>query len=245
MINIKNLSVKIEDNALLSGLNLEIKQGEFWAILGKNGTGKTTLLQTLAGFLKYNTGSIQINGQELSNINILSRAQDISYLPQLLESSLNCTVKQSISYGRYPWHKIKKESDEDNLQIESAIQIMDLTEIKNKNIQEISGGELRKVEIATVLAQDSKIMMLDEPLNHLDVSYRFILMKLLKKLSQNKTVIIITHDIQYVSEYCTHALMLLDKNQPIFGKTSDIMTQNNLTKMLGISLPSNFMEKAL
>jgi len=245
MINIKNLSVKNNDNILIKGLNLKINQGEFWAILGKNGTGKTTLLHTLAGFLKYSVGSIQVDGQDLNNLNILSRAQEISYLPQLLESSLNCTVKQAISYGRYPWHKIIKNSAEDCIHIETAIKRMNLNAIENKSIQEISGGELRKVEIATVLAQDSKIMMLDEPLNHLDMSYRFILMKLLKKLSQNKTIIIITHDIQYVNEYCTHALLLLDKCQPIFGKTSDIMTHKNLTKMLGFSLPSNFMEKVL
>lgn len=245
MIEIKNLSVKNRDKKLLYDLNLTINKGEFWAILGKNGTGKTTLIKTLAGFLGYSKGSIQINNQEISAYSILSKAQHVSYLPQSLESSLNCSIEKSISYGRYPWHTNIHGALNDEAIIDKAISDMDLQAIKHKSIQQISGGELRKVEIATVLAQDSEIMMLDEPLNHLDLSFRFKLMELLKQLSTNKTILMVTHDIQYVPEYCTHALMLIEESQPIFGKISDIMTTKNINKMLGLSLPSKFLEKSL
>ena len=245
MIEIKNLCVKNRDEKLLYDLNLSINKGEFWAVLGKNGTGKTTLIKTLAGFLDYSKGSILINNLEISAYSILSKAQHISYLPQSLESSLNCSIEQSVSYGRYPWHTSKQNTITDKTIIDKAISHMDLTAIKHKNIQQISGGELRKVEIATILAQDSEIMMLDEPLNHLDLSFRFKLMELLKQLSTNKTILMVTHDIQYVLEYCTHALMLIEDKQPIFGEISDIMTVENINKMLGISLPNKFLEKTL
>jgi iron complex transport system ATP-binding protein len=245
MINIKNLSVKNRDEKLLNHLDLTINKGEFWAILGKNGTGKTTLIKTLAGFLDYTNGSILINNQEIKTYNILSKAQHISYLPQSLESSLNCSIEQSVSYGRYPWHTNKQDMFKDKILIDKALRDMGLNAIKHKNIQQLSGGELRKVEIATVLAQDSTIMMLDEPLNHLDLSFRFKLMELLKQLSTNKTILMVTHDIQYVHEYCTHALMLIEESQPIFGKISDIMTAKNINKMLGLSLPIKFLENSV
>jgi iron complex transport system ATP-binding protein len=245
MIEVKNLLLNNDDNKLLCQLSLTINKGEFWAILGKNGTGKTTLLKTLAGFLDFSKGNIMINGQKISDFDILSKAQHISYLSQSLESSLNCSIEESVSYGRYPWHTSKKQINDDTAVTDKALKDMDLYTIKHKNIQQISGGELRKVEIATVLSQDSEIMMLDEPLNHLDLSFRFKLMQLLKQLSTNKTILMVTHDIQYVHEYCTHGIMLIEENQPIFGKISDIMTTENINKMLGLSLPNKFLEMPL
>ena len=93
--------------------------------------------------------------------------------------------------------------------------------------------------------RDSEIMMLDEPLNHLDLSFRFKLMKLLKQLSTNKIILMVTHDIQYVQEYCTHAILLIENSQPIYGKISDTMTTQNINKMLGLSLPDKFLDNSL
>jgi iron complex transport system ATP-binding protein len=241
MIQIKDLNIEMNGKTLISGLNAQFKTGEFWAVLGKNGTGKTTLLHTMAGFLKYSNGSILINNSELKSLNVLARAQNISFLPQILEASLNCTVKQSISYGRYPWYKNKFSQELENKAVNDAITAMELDDIQSKSIQQISGGELRKVEIATILAQDSEVMMLDEPLNHLDLSFRFKLMKLLQQLSNNKTVIVVTHDIQYVKEYCSHVIMLFENKQSLIGKVDELMTTDNLNKMLGLSLPERFI----
>ncbi len=236
MISVKKLTLKNQERTLISNLSIDFNQGEFWAIIGKNGTGKTTLLNTLAGFIAYQQGCITIDNQEISTLGSLSKAQQIAFLPQLLEASLDCTVKQSIAYGRYPWHKNSDIKQQDSRIIQRAIQQMQLESIQDKSIQQISGGELRKVEIATVLAQDSKILMLDEPLNHLDISMRYRLMDQLNKLIKNKTIIIVTHDIQYVQQYCTHVLMLQDNTETIFGNVSEIMTNKNLNKYLEIPL---------
>ncbi|HHL31699.1 MAG TPA: ABC transporter ATP-binding protein [Oceanospirillales bacterium] len=241
MIEIKDLSINMNGETLISGLNARLNTGEFWAVLGKNGTGKTTLLHTMAGFLKYQYGSIQINNNELKSLNVLVRAQNISFLPQIFEASLNCTVRQSIAYGRYPWYKSKFLQEQETKAVNDAITAMELNDIQHKSIQQISGGELRKVEIATILAQDSEVMMLDEPLNHLDLSFRFKLMKLLQQLSKNKTVIVVTHDIQYVKEYCSHVIMLFENKQSLIGKVDELMTSDNLNKMLGLSLPERFI----
>ncbi|MBL4773164.1 MAG: ABC transporter ATP-binding protein [Alcanivoracaceae bacterium] len=245
MITIKDLSIENHKKKLITKLNVQFKKGEFWAILGKNGTGKTSLIHTMAGFLSYKNGSIKINDQELKSLNILSRAQNISLLPQMLEANLGCTVEQSISYGRYPWYKNSFDKEIEEQAINFAIEAMELDDLRNENIQQISGGELRKVEIATILAQNSEIMMLDEPLNHLDLSFRYKLMELLKQLNTNKIIIIVTHDIQYVQEYCSHVIMLLEDSHTIIGTSNDIMTKENLNKMLGTSLPNKFIKKTL
>ena len=239
MITVKDLSIKLAGNTLLENLNLEIKEGEFWAVIGKNGTGKTTLLHCIAGILPIDKGDVLIDTIRMSEINHLIRAQYLSLLPQTQESSLNCTVKQAISYGRYAWHK--NHNNDDEIFIRNALQEMELENLANKSIQQLSGGELRKVEIATILAQDSTIMLLDEPLNHLDLPFRVKLMQKLKRLSQNKAIIMVTHDIQYVQQYCSHVLMLNGKNQLRAGEVNNVLTESNLTKILGIQSPETVL----
>lgn len=247
MIAVDHLSLYHQANhhnrCLISDLTLAFNKGEFWAILGKNGTGKTTLLHTLAGINADEAGSIKIDQHELNTLDVLTRAQKIALLPQTNEPGLNCTVEQSISYGRYPWHKHGNDYEYEKKIIESAINIMELDLIRHSSIQKISGGELRKVEIATILAQNSDCLMLDEPLNHLDLAFRLKLMRELKHLSGNKVIIMITHDIQYVQQFCTNVLMLLDNGQNICGTTAEVMTDKNLNKMFGMTINENFLKQ--
>ena len=234
MIVTQDLSIEIAKKTLVSNLSIKFNSGEFWSIIGKNGTGKTSLLNNLAGFNDYEQGSITIDNQEIDGLDSLTRAQKISFLPQLLETGLDCTVKQSIAFGRYPWHKHASKKKQERQITNQVIAKMQLESIQDKSIQKISGGELRKVELATVLAQDSKIMMLDEPLNHLDIAMRYHLMEHLKTLNENKIIIIVTHDIQYVQQYCTHVLMLQDGAKVKFGSVTEMMTEENLYENLGI-----------
>lgn len=235
-MKVKQLTLSCHERVLIDDLSVEMKKGEFWAILGQNGSGKTTLLQTLAGFKPYSTGEVQLDSKELKSYSPLFRAQKIAYLSQLLESGLNCTVQQSVSYGRYAWHLSPLQYKQDEEKIQKALIAMKLEKLKEKNIQQISGGELRKVEIATLLAQDSDIFMLDEPLNHLDMAFRFHLMKILKEKSKNKLIIMVTHDIHYVQAYCSNVIMLLNQGQTLLGTTKEILTPNNISTMLDIKL---------
>ncbi len=239
MIEIQGLSLKMDEQLLLSNFSLRIEKGQFWAILGKNGAGKTTLLHTLAGLQAYSQGSITIDRFELKSLEYLSRAQLVSLLPQVQESSLDCSVQQAVSYGRYAWHK----NTTPNLEIiTQALGDMELTSLAKKSIMALSGGELRKVELATILAQDSDVMLLDEPLNHLDLAFRYKLMQILKELSQKKAIIMVTHDIQYVQQYCSHIIMFCGESKVFSGKIKDVLTEKNLTKMLGTELPKSLLK---
>jgi iron complex transport system ATP-binding protein len=241
MIEVKNLSLESNKEILISDLNIDFRPEEFWAILGNNGTGKSTLLETLAGFKSINQGKITINGKALFSFSPLQRAQKISFLTQATEASLNCTVEQNLSYARYPWHQKPIDKQKDRAIIESVMQVMDLQHLRDKNIQQISGGELRKVEIATALVQDSDVLMLDEPLNHLDLAFRIKLMSHLQQLSRKKTIIMVTHDIQYVQKYCSNVIMILNDKKTLVGQVKTLLTAENLTKMLGIPAP-NFIK---
>jgi len=237
MIQVKDLSINVNKRSLIYGLNIDFKLGEFWAVLGNNGTGKSTLLETLGGFKAISQGQIKINNKPLSSFNSLLRAQKISFLTQITEASLNCTVEQNLSYARYPWQQHRMDQQKDNSVIKSVMEVMELQHLKDKNIQQISGGELRKVEIATALVQDSDVIMLDEPLNHLDLAFRIKLMQHLQQLSRHKIIIMVTHDIQYVQKYCSNVIMILNDKQTLHGEVKTTLTPENLSKMLGISVP--------
>ncbi|MCB1605194.1 MAG: ABC transporter ATP-binding protein [Xanthomonadales bacterium] len=234
MIEINQLSLKIENKTLIKNLSLQLNKGDFWAIVARNGIGKTTLLKTIAGFTSSEPSCVKIKGRNITEYSVLERAQNISYLSQLQDEGLDCTVKQAVSYGRYPWHKFKLDNSDETKLIKKALMDMDLQDLQNRSLKKLSGGELRKVDIATILAQNSEIMILDEPLNHLDVAFRYHLMKLLKNLSQKKLIIMVTHDIQYVKEYCSHVLMISNKGKGISGKVSEIMTAENVKNILEI-----------
>lgn len=237
MIEVKNLNLEVNNDLLISDITIDFKPGEFWAILGNNGTGKSTLLETLAGFKSINQGKIKVDGNNLSSFNPLQRAQKISFLTQATEASLNCTVEQNLSYARYPWHQKPVEKQKDKAIMESVMQVMDLQHLRDKKIQQISGGELRKVEIATALVQDSDVLMLDEPLNHLDLAFRIKLMTHLQQLSCKKIIIMVTHDIQYVQKYCSNVIMILNDKKTLVGQVKTLLTAENLTTMLGVSAP--------
>jgi len=239
MIKVSNLNIDIDQKNLISHLNISFNKGEFWAILGKNGIGKTTLLHTLSGLINYEIGNILVDNKELKSLNPLNRAQKIALLSQHMETGLDCTVQQTIAYGRYPWSKFKFPNNQEQSIVNKAINQLKLNGLKQKSIQKLSGGELRKVEMATVLAQNTDILLLDEPLNHLDLSFRIELMNLLKKLSHKKTIIMVTHDIQYVQAYCSNVLFIQNNGQVVHGRVTDLMNAANINKMLEINLPKN------
>ncbi|GEQ85976.1 ABC transporter ATP-binding protein [Patiriisocius marinistellae] len=227
----KNLSIgypsKKGDTIIAEGLHFELKKGELIGLVGSNGIGKSTLLRTLSATQLPLNGSIILNGSDISENTSLQRATQLSLVLTEAPASKNLTVLELISLGRQPhtsW--MGTLTPLDLTKIEEAIEATDLVELQNKNCYELSDGQLQRVYIARALAQDTPIIILDEPTTHLDLYHRAYILKLLKKLAveKQKTILFSTHEIDI-------AIQLAD--------TMMVMTVNNLA----IGSPCKLIEK--
>ena len=228
MMKLNKVSVFQGGKSLINELSVEFRPGEFWGIIGKNGAGKSTLLNVLAGLFSHYKGEIQIGGQPLNQVNHRTRAQKISYLLQEQEPCLAFLVEEAIGMGRFPWLTSKQQDAQITTDVMALCQINNL---RGRSILKLSGGERRKVEIGTCLAQKSDWLLLDEPLNHLDVVYQKHIMQVFKKYSQIHSVIMVCHDIQAVKHYCSHVLMLLGNDCYLSGTSATILSKTNLNKL--------------
>ena len=227
-----NLQVQIANTLVCKNLNLSFNTGENWAILGMNGCGKTTLLHTLAGLLPAASGNININN---ANINTLSRrevAQQLSLLMQHQEDHFPASVMETILIGRHPHLKNWQwESDEDKKIATEALTLVGLKNFANRSIHTLSGGERQRIALATLLTQQTKIRLVDEPVNHLDIHQQHEVMKILTSNNNEMTTLFVLHDINLANKYCDHALLIFGNGETLHGSCENILTENNLTKL--------------
>ncbi len=227
MISIKQLDVIRDEKVLLQGLDVTFEKGQFWGILGRNGLGKTTLLHQMAGLLPSRNQSIHIDGMPLEAIDIQARARQISYLLQIQEPCLDCSVSQAIAMGQFAWQAKHNEAEA----VDELMTMLKISHLKDRSLLHLSGGERRKVELATCLAQKSPHLILDEPLNHLDCVYQQFLMRLLVKQSQHQSVVMVCHDVTAIQAHCTHVLLLLAKDCYLAGESATILNDKNLQRL--------------
>ena len=212
---------KIQTNIIGSNINLSLETGKLIALVGQNGIGKSTLLRTLAAIQKPLSGDVSLNNKNIKDYSNLELSQNLSLvLTERLPPS-NLTVFEIIALGRQPYTNwIGKLSDADLLQINKAIETTNIEHLIHKKNYEISDGQLQIVLIARALAQDTPLIILDEPTTHLDLLHKATLLKLLKKLSSetNKCILFSTHDIdlaiQLVDEIIVITPTKIIQNQP-------------------------------
>lgn len=231
LLETQNLTLRISKNTLCENLNLQVKHGEIWGILGSNGSGKTTLLKTFAG-LHIAKGEIRLNGKSLSSTPIKEMAQIVGILFQESRDVFPLTVSEYCSSGRYPHlNYLGWETTEDRHILQQALIDMELTALSTQNILTLSGGERRRLSIATLLAQSPQLYLLDEPTNHLDLRYQIKILNHFQKLAQSKSVSIIMslHDINLAAHYCDRILLLLGNGQYLSGTTKNMLNEENLS----------------
>jgi iron complex transport system ATP-binding protein len=231
MITLKTHQLKIEvgKKQICHSLSVDFKGGEFWVLLGNNGSGKTTLLHTLAGLQSATKGNILLS-DDLQEIEISARSlrkQIAKRLGLLLQSTIEktpTTVFEAVLTGRYahikPW---SWEKNTDYAICLEAIKHMHLEALQSRFTNTLSGGESRRVAIATILAQHPKIYLLDEPINHLDLPHQIRVLNHFRQLANQGNIVIASmHDINLAYLFCDHALMLLNQNQILSGHKHDI-----------------------
>ncbi len=215
ILSTSNLSIgytaKKEKNYIAQNIDLQLQSGKLVALIGANGIGKSTLLRTLTAIQKPLSGTIFLNEKEIQTYNSLELAQKLSLvLTEKLPPS-NLTVFELIALGRQPYTNwVGKLSEEDNVKIQEAMQLTQISHLATKKHYEISDGQLQKALIARALAQDTPLIILDEPTTHLDLLHKVAVFKLLKKLAHEtqKCILFSTHDIDMAIQLSDEIILM-------------------------------------
>jgi iron complex transport system ATP-binding protein len=230
------LSLRIGDRSLVSGLDWHIEAGQCWCIIGRNGVGKSTLLRTLAGLRQPDAGSVILRGRALSDWPVLELARERAYLPQGRSDAFGYRVIETVLAARHPWHDTGYwDADADYEAAHAALRALDVGELAERDVRTLSGGERQRVAIAAVLAQDTPLLLLDEPANALDLAHQISVMDLLARLcrKERKAVILVSHDLNLSHSVASHALLLMGGGQWQAGPVAEVMQAPLLSRCLG------------
>ncbi|MCI2804048.1 iron ABC transporter ATP-binding protein [Staphylococcus pettenkoferi] len=225
MISVNNLTKTIEQRPILQDINVDIHKGQLTTIIGPNGAGKSTLLSAITRLTDYDQGTITIDEHSIDDYKSNDLAKKLSILKQTNITELNITVEQLVQFGRFPYSKgrLKKEDKE---KIQEALSLLNLTEIKDRYIKTLSGGQRQRAYVAMTIAQDTEYILLDEPLNNLDMKHAVQIMQILRHLAHhyNKTIVVVIHDINFASCYSDHIIAIKD-GQTFISDTKDKVVQ--------------------
>ncbi len=234
MLDIINITVGYKHFPVLKELSLRIQENEFLGIIGPNGSGKSTLLRTICGILHPWNGKILLQGKELSHLTKREIARRIGYVPQVSSFAFPFTCEEVVLMGRYAHDGHRKRDYE---VAKWAMELTDILPLKERKINELSGGELQRVVIARALAQEPKILLLDEPTVHLDINHRIETFKLLRKFkSQGITIITVLHDLNLASEYSERVVVINDGKVVYDGLPQDIIDKEIIKRIYGIDV---------
>jgi iron complex transport system ATP-binding protein len=237
MIEVKGLGFSYTDRPLLSGLGFEVRQGSFLAVAGPNGAGKSTLVNLLWGALKPQSGTIHIDGRAIQDYSSAEVARKVSVVRQEFVPVFGYSVLETVLMARTPYYgAFGFETAEDRRIAAEALAATDTSELALRPLSEISGGERQRVFIARAMAQQTPIMLLDEPTSFLDLRHQVQVYDLLKKMQveEGKTVIAITHDINLAGQYCDEVLLLAGNSAYFRGRPSEVFRPEIVEKVFGV-----------
>lgn len=230
------LEVRIAGRQVCEGLDVSFGAGETWAVLGRNGAGKTTLLHTLAGLRPCQSGAVLVEGRDLGMWEPKALARRRGVLFQDSQDTFPATVLETVLTGRHPHLSFwAMESAADRALAEAALRAVDLAAAGPRLVTTLSGGERRRVAIATLLAQDPAVWLLDEPSNHLDLHHQVELLSLLvrRAVERRGLILMSLHDVNLALRFCTHALLLVGAGTVIAGPADEVINAANLERMYG------------
>lgn len=229
LLEVKNLNGGYRNGFHLFDINFKIQEHEFVGIIGPNGSGKTTLVKFITKIIKQDAGEVKIQGNEIDKIGYQELSQMIAVVSQSINFNfLNLTVEEFVLLGRIPHRKGLQflETKKDIEVAKNAMLLTNILNIKDRKIQELSGGERQRTVIAKALAQEPKVLILDEPTTHLDIANQVEVLDLISKLNRGKnlTIIAILHDLNLASEYCERLILIKDGRIYKIGKPEEILT---------------------
>lgn len=225
MIKVSGVTKRYGKSVVVDGVSLELASGGITAIVGANGAGKSTLLSMIARLLGSDAGTISVGGLDVTNTDSRELARELAILRQSNEVPSRITVHDLVSFGRFP-HNGGRMTAHDREVIDQAIEWMDLTALRDRFLDEMSGGQRQRAFVAMVLAQDTRYLLLDEPLNNLDVAHSQGMLTTLRRAADElgKTVVIVVHDINYASCWADQIVAMKD------GRVVEVGTPHQIVR---------------
>lgn len=230
MIELTEARKAYSNEVTIGPVSLQIPRGGITALVGPNGAGKSTLLTMMGRLLGIDEGSIEIAGYDVTSTASKDLAKIVSVLRQENHFITRLTIRQLVSFGRFPYSKGRLTSVDEEV-ISQAIDFVDLSGLENRYLDQLSGGQRQRAYVAMVLAQDTEYLLLDEPLNNLDMKHSVQMMKHLARAATElgRTIVIVIHDINFAGRYADHICAVKDGVVVEFGTPSQIMTDEVLT----------------
>lgn len=237
MIEVKNISKKYGSKTVLDDISLTIPKGKLTSFIGPNGAGKSTLLSVICRLISKDNGTVYVDNKEISQYKSEELAKKISILKQENHLNLRLTIRDLVSFGRFPYSQGKLDKA-DQEQIDHALEYMNLTDIQNKYLDQLSGGQRQRAYIAMTIAQDTEYILLDEPLNNLDMKHSVQIMKTLEKLvaELGKTICIVIHDINFASCYSDYLVALKDGKVIRAGSSKELICPESLREIYDMDI---------
>ena len=235
-IHVKGLTFSYDSSPLLENINFDIAKPGLVCILGPNGVGKTTLVKCMNKLLKPNSGTVLIDGKDVNETSLSELAKKMAYVPNSISNVFSMSVTDAVLMGRHP-HSGWIVDDHDLDVVQDALLTMELKDLAERDVRELSAGQTQRVLIARGLAQEPKILILDEPTSNLDVRYQMDTMTFLKNYSKNEEIIVIVvcHDLNITSAFADRIIMLSGNNIYADGSAKSVVTEDNIRNVYSVN----------
>ena len=239
MIKLENISFSYnKKKEFIQDLSLEFKSGEITTILGPNGSGKSTLLHMMSTYLKPKSGKIYLGDKDLGKLKQKEIAKYISCVYQENEAPDDITVRDLVSFGRNIYSNVKKEDKEENKRmIDFALKDTGIEEIQDKKVVNLSGGQKQRAFIAMSLAQNTEVLLLDEPTTYLDIYHQIEILEVVKSLNEkyNITIVMVLHDLNQAINYSHNIVIMKNGNLIKQGKATEVLNEQTIKDVYNVS----------
>ncbi|UII55465.1 ABC transporter ATP-binding protein [Cytobacillus spongiae] len=237
VIETQKLTLSYGDTIIIDELSLEIPRGEISVFIGGNGCGKSTLLRSIARLLKPKAGAVLLEGDAIARMSTKEVAKKMAILPQSPIAPEGLTVLQLVKQGRYPYQNwLKQWTEEDEAKVNRALEATGVADLKDRAVDSLSGGQRQRAWIAMTLAQDTDIILLDEPTTYLDMTHQIEILDLLYELNEleNRTIVMVLHDLNLACRYAHNIIAVKDKQVFAQGKPEHVINCGLVKNVFGM-----------
>lgn len=232
----ENITIKYDDRIISENLSVKIPHGSFTAIVGPNACGKSTLLRTLSKLIKPSKGEVLLDGKKIAIYKSKEVARKLGLLPQTSTAPEGITVANLIAHGRFPHQSLMRQwNDDDEKAVLDAMELTNTSELSHRFVDELSGGQRQRVWVAMVLAQQTPLLLLDEPTTYLDIAHQIELLELFTDLNeQGNTIVAVLHDLNHAARYATHIIAMKEGRIIAQGNPKEVVTAQLVEEVFGL-----------